>query len=152
MPSKRSVPSVNEKLANFKLFVARSKIERFGIFAGETIPKNKRVIEYTGERISQKEGERRAVRRFLSVDPDRIYQVSLNRRWRIDGSIGGSGAEIMNHSCNPNVALRRIRNRIFLYSLRKIRPKEELTWNYGFECSYPCNCGASNCRGTMCRR
>jgi SET domain-containing protein len=150
MTANHRVPRVNPKLANFKLRIGRSRIERYGVFAGEAIPARKRVIQYTGERISEREGLRRAVRMLWAGKAARIYTVRLNRRWKIDGSVGGSGAELINHSCDPNLTMRKMRGQIFLYSFKKIRAGEELTVDYGFRCSVPCRCGSSKCRGTMC--
>jgi SET domain-containing protein len=150
MPAKRRVPRIVTKLAKFTLRIGRSRIERYGVFAGEAIPARKRVIEYTGERISEREGLRRAIKMLWAGKAGRIYTVRLNRRWKIDGAVGGSGAELINHSCEPNLTMRKIHGQIFLYSFRKIRAGEELTVDYGFRCSLPCHCGAANCRGTMC--
>ena len=151
MTANHRVPRVNPKLANFKLRIGRSRIERYGVFAAVAIPARKRVIQYTGERISEREGLRRAVKLLWAGKAARIYTVRLNRRWKIDGAVGGSGAELINHSCDPNLTLRKIRGQIFLYSFRKIKAGEELTVNYGFRCSLPCRCGSAKCRGTMCR-
>lgn len=41
--------------------------------------------------------------------------------------VGGSGAEFINHSCDPNFKWRRIRRRLFYYGRRKIKVGEELT-------------------------
>jgi SET domain-containing protein len=40
--------------------------------------------------------------------------------WQVDGAIGGSGAEIINHSCEPNIRARIVHNRIWYYSDRPI--------------------------------
>jgi uncharacterized protein len=152
MPAKHHVPRLNQKLACFKLLIRRSRIERFGVFAGEAIPAHERVIQYTGERISARKAMRRAARRILAGKETRVYLVRLNRHSSVslDGSVGGSGAELINHSCDPNLTIRRICGQVFLYSFRKISEGEELTVNYGFRCSFPCSCGSSRCRGTMC--
>jgi SET domain-containing protein len=150
MPAKHRAPRIVANLANFKLRIGRSRIERLGVFAGEAIAARKRVIEYTGERISEREGLRRAIKMLWAGKAGRIYTVRLNRRWKIDGSVGGSGAELINHSCEPNLTMRKIRGQVFLYSFRKIRAGEELTVDYGFRCSLPCHCGSAECRGTMC--
>jgi SET domain-containing protein len=150
MPTKRHRPRLNSKLAFFKLQIRRSRIERLGVFAEETIPPRKRVIQYTGELINQREAMRRTVRMFLAGKAGRVYLVRLNRRSSLDGSVGGSGAEFINHSCEPNLTMRRIRGQVVLYSFRKIRAGDELTVDYGFRCSHLCRCGSSKCRGTMC--
>jgi SET domain-containing protein len=150
MSLRQAVPRVNRKFSCFQLHIHHSPIDRLGVFAGEMIPAGKRVIQYTGERISDREATRRAVKQFLAGKAERIYLVRLKRNWKIDGWVGGSGAQFINHSCDPNLTMRRMRGRIFLYSLRKIRPGEELTADYGFRCACPCNCGSRHCRGTMC--
>ena len=150
MATKHHVPRLNLKLAYFKLRIHKSRIERFGVFAEEPIPPGKRVIQYTGERISERESMRRAIKAFSAGTAERIYTVGLNQRLKLDGSVGGSGAEFINHSCDPNLTMRRLRGQIFLYSFRKIRAGEELTVDYGFRCSCPCRCGSKKCRGTMC--
>ena len=50
----------------------------------------------------------------------------------MDGSVGGSGAEIINHSCDPNLITRVMKGHIIYMSLRAIKPGEELTVNYNF--------------------
>jgi SET domain-containing protein len=150
MPTKGHHPRLNSKFACFKLRIRRSRIERFGVFAREAIPARKRVIQYTGERISERVARRRAVKMFSAGKAERVYLVRLNRHSSLDGSVGGSGAEFINHGCDPNLTMRRIRGHVFLYSFRKIRAGEELTVDYGFRCSCPCRCGSSKCRGTMC--
>ena len=150
MVAKHHVPRLNPKFTYFKLRIGRSRIERFGVFTQETIPPGKKVIRYTGERISEREVVRRTIKMFRARKAGRIYLVRLNRRSTLDGAVGGSGAEFINHSCDPNLTTRRLRGQIFLYSFRKIRAGEELTVDYGFRCSRPCRCGSKRCRGIMC--
>lgn len=150
MPTTRHIPRLNPRFACFKLSIRRSRIERFGVFTKETIPAGKRVIQYTGERISQREAMRRTVKMFFSGRSERVYTIQLNRRAKLDGSVGGSGAEFINHSCDPNLTMRKMRGKIFLYSFKKIKTGQELTVDYGFRCSCPCRCGSAKCRGTMC--
>ena len=121
MTAKRQVPCVNSKVASFELCIQRSRIERFGVFTKEKIPRGKKVIQYTGERINEQEAMRRVAKMFLTGKAGRIYTVRLNGRFGLDGSVGGSGAEFINHSCDPNLTMRRIRGKIFLYSFKKNR-------------------------------
>lgn len=139
-------PSIDQRFAAFRLRVGASKIHRWGVFAQEFIPKGRKVVEYTGERISRRETKRRANERV------QIYLFTLNSYWTIDGAVGGSGAEIINHSCEPNVASRIVRDHILYYSTRDIQPGEELLVDYRFghdEERIPCRCGAKTCRGWM---
>lgn len=143
MPDK---PTINPKYAAFKLRVSPSKIHRWGVYAGEDIPKNRKVIEYVGERISRRETKRRSDTREFN------YLFTLDKYWTIDGSVGGSGAEFINHSCDPNVITRIVKGHIIYYSKRAIKKGEELTVDYHFAADVekvPCGCGAQTCRGTI---
>jgi uncharacterized protein len=140
------------KASPFHLRIRRSSIHRLGVFAGEPIPSGVKVIEYTGERISRREVRRR----FLQISKGRSgrcnYLARLDLYWSIDGSAGGSGAELINHSCDPNLAPRKGRGRLWLVSLRKIRRGEELVCDYRFSKKgepMPCCCGSPACRGTI---
>src|SRR6202167_2308117 len=134
MTANHRVPRLNPKLANFKLCIGRSRIEWYGVFAGEEIPARKRVIQYTGARIRVREALRRAVKMLWAGKAGRIYTVRLNRRWKIDGSVGGSGAELINHGCEPNLTMRKIHRQILLYSFRKNKAGEELPIDSVFPC------------------
>lgn len=140
-------PSIDARHAGFKLIVRPSKIHRWGVYAGEDIPVRRKVIEYTGERISRRETRRRS-----DAQDKMIYLFTLDNYWTIDGAVGGSGAEFINHCCDPNIVTE-IRNGHILYmSRRPIRRGEELTVDYHFGKDIeevPCHCGAKTCRGTI---
>lgn len=137
--------TVNPLRASFRLLILPSRVHRFGVFTDEVIPAGQKVIEYTGERIARRE----AVRRW---DPRRSHLFQVDDYWRLDGAIGGSGAEYINHSCAPNLVGRFIRGRLYYISRRRIRRNEELTFDYKYDTRLPpipCRCGASSCRGTI---
>ena len=73
----------------------------------------------------------------------------------IDGAVNGSGAEIINHSCEPNLEAHILAGRrIYYVSQRAIRAGEELTVDYSFDTNQDpqeCHCGARACRGDMRR-
>jgi uncharacterized protein len=141
-------PRIDPRFTCFKMAIRPSKIHRFGVYAEERIPANRKVIEYTGERISNREANRRDW-------GEHTYLFELNRYWTLDGSVGGSGAEIINHSCEPNLVARVMKGHILYMSLRAIRRGEELTVSYNFAKDTelgPCSCGAKKCRGTMVRQ
>jgi SET domain-containing protein len=123
----------------------RSQIHRWGVYADEDIPANRKVIEYTGERIARRETRIRAARPLN-------YILTLDSYWSLDGSVGGSGAEFINHSCDPNLESRILKGHILYFSKRRIKKGEELTVDYHFgadEEIVQCRCGAKNCRGTI---
>jgi SET domain-containing protein len=142
---KNSDPKIIPELACFRLHIAPSKIHRWGVYASEFIPARRKVIEYTGERISRRETKRRAERPLN-------YLFTLDRYWTIDGSVGGSGAQYINHCCEPNLVARIVRGHILYVSLRDIHRGEELTVDYHFDKDVekvPCACGSTACRGTI---
>lgn len=144
-PAAEAAPVVDPHYAQFKLVVRSSKIHRWGLYAGEFIPKRRKIIEYTGEKISRRETKRRA-------EGPLNYLFTLNSYWCIDGSVGGSGAQYINHSCEPNCYAWIYREHILYMSSRDIRKGEELTIDYHFDKDVervPCSCGAKNCRGTI---
>lgn len=141
-----STPQINPKATKFKLRLAYSPIHRWGIYAEELIPKGRKIIEYTGERISRRETKRRYEERKEN------YLFTLNSYWTVDGAVGGSGAQYINHCCDPN-CFSQIRNGHILYmAKRDIEPGEELTIDYRFDKDVErveCKCGAAACRGTI---
>lgn len=138
-------PAIDPRYACFKLAIRESKIHHRGVYTLERIPPRRKVIEYTGERIGRRETKRRG-QGWLT------YLFTLDDYWTIDGAVGGSGAEIINHSCDPNLRST-IRNGHILYiSKREIQPGEELTVDYRFSDDIgrvKCSCGARNCRGQI---
>jgi len=140
-----AAPKIDPRYARFRLSIRPSSIHRWGVYAEETVPARRRVIEYTGARLNRRQAKERA-----QVLPNYLFLV--NSYWFVDGSAGGSGAEIINHSCEPNLAARIHNGRIFYHALRVIEPGEELTIDYHFskdEEELICRCGSRNCRGTV---
>lgn len=129
----------------YKMEIRDSGIHGRGVFAAQSIPANRKVIEYTGERISAKQADKRGHGHCT-------YYFSLDRYWVLDGAVGGSGAEFINHSCGPNLISRIMKGHILYMSLRRIRKGEELTVDYHFsknDETTPCHCRAKNCRRTI---
>ncbi|HWE50076.1 MAG TPA: SET domain-containing protein-lysine N-methyltransferase [Bryobacteraceae bacterium] len=140
-------PAIDPKHACFKLEVRPSKIHRWGVYALENIPARRKVIEYMGERINRKETKRRS-----DEQSRMLYLFTLDNYWTLDGSVGGSGAEYINHCCDPNIVTLVRQGHILYMSKRAIRKGEELTVDYHFAKNVekvPCRCGADTCRGTI---
>jgi SET domain-containing protein len=138
-------PSIDPRYACYKMEIRESRIHHRGVYALERIPPRRKVIEYTGERIGRAETKRRG-------DGEITYLFTLDTYWTLDGAVGGSGAEIINHSCDPNLRTIILKGHILYVSRRLIRPGEELTVDYRFadDCDVvKCKCGAKNCRGTI---
>ncbi len=142
----KSTPQIDKRYACFGITIAPSKIHRWGVWATENIPARRKIIEYTGEKINRRETKKRA------DAAEMIYLFTLDPYWTIDGSVNGSGAQYINHSCDPNVVARIIRGHIIYMSLRAIKKGEELTVDYHFDKKVervPCGCGTAKCRGTI---
>jgi SET domain-containing protein len=127
------------------LKVAASPIHGKGCFATVRFARRKKIAEYTGERITNAEAERRGRRRVLRIS-------GLDSRWSIDGAVGGNGTHYINHSCRPNSFLQTYGKRLIVLALRDIRPGEEITVDYVSSMHSDkkrCSCGARDCRGTI---
>jgi len=138
-------PSIDPRYTCFNLEIRTSRIHRRGVYTLEFIPARRKVIEYTGERISRRETKRRGAGKIT-------YLFTLDDYWTLDGAFGGSGAEIINHSCDPNLRTWNTSGHILYMSRRVIQPGEELTVDYRFSKDVekvPCRCGAESCRGTI---
>ena len=122
--------------------VKRSKVHGSGVFATKNIKKNTRIIEYVGEKITKKEGDKRSV-----------YIFELNKKYDIDGSPKYNTARYLNHSCNPNCEVDVINNEIWISSIKSIKSGAELTYDYGYAFDlndykdHICKCGSKDCIG-----
>ena len=127
-----------------RLITRSSDIHAAGCFTLEDIPRGTVVLEYTGERISKEEGDRRYEGRSFTY----LFGVG-NGDIVIDGH---SMAMFINHSCKPNCEIDETSGRIFIKTVRNLKAGEELTydyWLYDGDDDAPCYCGAKNCRGSM---
>ena len=125
----------------------KSRINGWGVFALQAIPKNKRIIHYGGEKIPSKESTPRE-ERYLSKG--HIWCFKLNNRWVIDAAVGGNVARFINHACKPNCYTEIKNGVIWIRAGRSIRKGEELTYNYYTEgcAEIPCRC-VPGCQGML---
>lgn len=128
---------MSQKNMKYKLLVKKSAAG-LGLFAGENIPRETRVIEYVGERISADEANRRGGK----------YLFEVTDTVTIDGKERSNTARYINHACQPNGEMQNHNNRIFYYTKRAILQGEELTFDYGQEyfdeliAPHGCRCGS----------
>ena len=127
------------------LEVRASRIHGKGVFARKRLAARRKVGEFMGELISIREARRRAknaaVVTIVEFEDDKALDVASDLCLRY-----------VNHSCAPNTYLRRANRRVELYTLREIRPGEELTCDYGethHDGTLPCQCGAEMCRSSI---
>ena len=134
-----------------------SLISGRGAFALRRIAKGERVAEYTGERITHAEADRR-------YDDDSMHEhhtflFTVSSRTVIDATVDGNDSRYINHSCDPNCESEVVRGRVYIRALREIAEGEELHYDYAYqrdgteseveERQYRCRCGTRRCRGSI---
>src|SRR4029077_18300173 len=115
-----------------------------GLFATRPIKKREKIAEYRGPRVDAAEAgrlERRGNR----------YLYEINPRVTIDGSPRSNIARYANHSCNPNAETYTYGGQVFIRAMRKIKPDEEITYDYGNDYLKHV-IGRSHCKCSRCRR
>jgi SET domain-containing protein len=140
------IPRINSDYTWFNLAIVRSPIHRWGVIAEQSIPAGEYVIEYTGQLLNRRQHKE------VTSGRKYIYTYCLDDYWSLDGAVRGSGAERVNHSCDPNLYAEIRGHRVYFYSLRRIKRGEELTVDYQFEYDKNpviCLCGTKKCRGTI---
>jgi uncharacterized protein len=94
-----------------------------GLFTLRAIPRGRRIIEYAGPVITSEEADRRGGKYLFELDDDHA----------IDGSARSNTARYINHSCRPNAKGYTSGRRVWIWSLRAIKPGEQITIDYGRE-------------------
>jgi SET domain-containing protein len=139
------------------LVLQRSGIHGRGVYARKDIPKGTRLIEYTGELISNAEADRRYEDEKMSRH--HTFLFILNSRSCVDAAVGGNIARFINHQCDPNCVAWIEGKHIWIDALRDIKQGEELGYEYEYDFDpeytiedlefYGCKCGSPKCRGTI---
>ncbi len=106
----------------FPLRVGKST-SGFGIFAVEDIPAKRFIIEYWGKLVPSEVADTVGGR----------YLFDLENGKTILGSTRKNIARYINHACRPNAETRGSGNRIYIFSTKRIKAGEEITYNYGKE-------------------
>ena len=137
--------------------IRKSGIQGRGLFAARRIRPGQRIIEYTGERISNDEADKRYDEERM--DRHHTFLFTLDDDTCIDGNVRSNIARLINHSCDPNCEAIIDDDRIWIYALKNIQPGVELAYDYKFERTgenikalekfYVCHCGADRCRGSI---
>ncbi len=143
-----------------RIQVRRSGVHGRGVYAVGPIAAGERVVEYTGERISDEEAARRHP--ADPADPHHTFYFSLEGGGVIDARHKGNSARWINHACapsGPNCEAAEVKGRVFIHALRDIEPGEELFYDYHLTIDerltpklkrdYACRCGATSCRGSL---
>jgi uncharacterized protein len=142
-----------------KIYAVRSSgIHGRGVFATAKISKGTVIVEYKGQRASWDDAMERP-----DSDPEdsaHTFLFQLDDGRVIDARVRGNAARWINHSCDPNCrTFEDDDGRVFIEAKRKIRPGEELSYDYKLQiegrltkrerAQYTCRCGAAKCRGSL---
>ncbi len=141
-----------------RIQVRKSGVHGKGVFALKPIAAGATIIEYTGEIISWPEALRRHP--HDPKDPNHTFYFSLDDGSHvIDAKVGGNASRWINHACEPNCEADEEEGRVFIKALRKLKPGEELFYDYGLviderytkklKKEYECRCGSAKCRRTL---
>jgi len=137
-------------------FKKKSSLHGSGLFAASDIKKGAQVIEYIGDKITKKEGDKRAEKQIKKAQKNKnngmVYVFELNKKYDIDGGVARNYARFINHSCDPNCEVEINDNQIWISSIKRIKKGLELTYNYGYPFDsdfedHICECGAKKCVG-----
>lgn len=119
--------------------VVRRTATGLGLFALEPIPAHERIIEFVGKLVPNKVVDER---------PGKYY-FEVNTKWSLDGRERGNTARYINHSCRPNAQAFISRQRVWIWSKKRIEAGDEITVDYGkdyFEkVIEPIGCKCENC-------
>ncbi|XP_075146471.1 histone-lysine N-methyltransferase Su(var)3-9 isoform X1 [Haematobia irritans] len=146
----------------------------WGVRTEKPMRKGEFVGEYVGEIITCEEADERG-KQYDAVGRTYLFDLDYNTnqpqaKYTIDAAVHGNICHFFNHSCDPNLAVFPfwIDNldidmpRLAFFTLRPIKPGEELTFDYirgvdgvdDYENlseaeKVTCRCGAENCRKVL---
>ena len=137
-------------------FKKKSSLHGSGLFAENDIKKGEQVIEYIGDKVTKKEGDKRADKQIKKAQKNKssgmVYVFELNKKYDIDGGVARNYARFINHSCVPNCEVEIINNHIWVSSIKRIKKSTELLYNYGYPFDtdfeeHICKCDTKKCVG-----
>lgn len=114
------MPRLKYTPGDFDLVVRRSKTG-LGLFAESEIPKGACIIEYVGVELTKQQEDASRSK----------YLFEITARKTIDGAPRWNTARYINHSCRPNCEPNIHKARVYIHARRRIKPGEELNYDYG---------------------
>jgi hypothetical protein len=128
-----------------RLLIRSSSIHAAGCYTLDSIPRGRRVLEYSGPRISKDLADERYADRHVTY----LFGFGDSR----DVIDGFGTAMFLNHSCDPNCETEEHNGHIYIRAIRDIAANEELVYEYNLYDSEDdgadCHCSTPRCRGTM---
>jgi len=137
-------------LRNSDWEVKKTKEKGFGIFSKKEIKARTVISDYLGKIINIAEYD-------LDLDKKGLYLMYFTDQASIFPDLTKPGPHLLNHSCKPNCWIYIYHGHTLFFTLRKIKPGEELTISYLLSpkdetcnpCTHDCKCGSKFCTGTM---
>lgn len=126
----------------------------YGLRTSHAIPRGSFIIEYCGEVISQE----RCLERMSEAykDHKNFYFLDYDNGEVIDGTVKGTIARFVNHSCDPNCHIEKWgvdgEFAIGIFASKDIPALTELTYDYNFKSfghAQACFCGSEKCSGLI---
>ena len=137
--------------------VRKSGIQGRGVFATRRIRPGQKIVEYTGEKVTNDEADARYDED--GMERHHTFLFTLDDDYCIDGDVPSNKAKLINHSCDPNCEAIIDGDHIWIYALKNIQPGVELAYDYQYERTgdniaelekfYVCRCGSEKCRGSI---
>ena len=145
-----------QKLENAPTEVFKTEYKGVGLRASSLIGRDSFIMEYVGEVLDPQRFHKRA-KKYSQNDVKHFYFMALSTDYIIDATSKGNISRFINHSCDPNAETQKWtvdgELRVGFFSKRKIKPGEEITFDYKYERygqnAQKCFCGATNCRGWL---
>lgn len=130
--------------------VKQTKEKGRGIFAAKEIPAGTVIGDYLGTVIDMAQFD-------PGDDAEHLFLMYFTDRACIYPDDTRPGVHLINHSCRPNCWIYSYRGHTLFFSLRTIKPGEELTISYLLSpddgtcapCIHVCKCGSKFCTGSM---
>jgi SET domain-containing protein len=136
--------SQKDKESTVKLYVKNTDLKGLGIYAKEEISAYSVISDI------------RYLREVTNNNPLSESEIHLHdhQHYWPDGRIFivDEPECYFNHSCSPNAYIYSAGGKYFIIAKKDITSEEEITIDYeiqttGFDVSWECKCGATNCRG-----
>lgn len=133
------------------VYVSRSRIAGWGLFARRSLKSGEQIIEYRGEQIGRALADHRERKyRLHPRHRDACYMFALSESKVIDATLLGNPARFINHCCAPNCTARVQAERIIILAKKDIPAGTELSYDYKFAGGdgdrVKCECRSNKCR------
>lgn len=130
--------------------IKKTKDIGLGVFAKKEIKSATIIGDYLGKVI-------KIAQYNFDDDKKGLFLMYFTDQATIYPDLSKPGIHLLNHSCKPNCWIYTYRGHTLFFTLRKIKPKEELTISYLLNpktknckpCTHICKCRSKHCTGTM---